>query len=48
MYVAMFEGYEMELDEETGETILSATMIEASGTNVVRNPYRTGSNSHTF
>ena len=21
----MFEGYEMELDEETGETILSAT-----------------------
>ncbi len=44
-HVAMFEGYEMELDEETGETILSATMIEASGTNVVRNPYRTGSNS---
>lgn len=44
-HVAMFEGYEMELDEETGETILSGTMIEASGTSVVRNPYRTGGSS---
>lgn len=41
-HVAMFEGYEMELDEETGETIFSATIIEASGTSVVRNSYRTG------
>lgn len=44
-HVAMFEGYEMELDEETGETILSATMIEASGTSVIRNSYRTGGSS---
>lgn len=44
-HVAMFEGYEMDVDEETGETTLSGTIIEASGTSVVRNAYRSGSTS---
>jgi cell wall-associated NlpC family hydrolase len=41
-HVAMFEGYQAELDEETGETILSATMIDADGTSVVSRTYSTG------
>lgn len=39
-HVAMFEGYEMEYNEETGEAELSATVIEADGDSVVRNAYR--------
>lgn len=39
-HVAMFEGYEMTYNEETGDTDLSATVIEADGTSVVRNTYR--------
>jgi cell wall-associated NlpC family hydrolase len=41
-HVAMFEGYQAELDEETGETTLSATMIDADGTSVVSRTYSTG------
>lgn len=44
-HVAMFEGYEMEFDEETGEINLSGTIIEASGTSVVRNTYRSENGS---
>ena len=42
-HVAMFEGYEAEVDEETGETILSGTIIEADGTSVVSRTYRADS-----
>lgn len=39
-HVAMFEGYQVNYDEETGESTLSGTIIEADGNSVVRNPYR--------
>ncbi len=42
-HVAMFEGYEAEVDEETGETILSGTIIEADGTSVVSRTYQADS-----
>lgn len=39
-HVAMFEGYQVNYDEETGESVLSGTVIEADGSSVVRNTYR--------